>query len=431
MKREHPTLPEQNQGKTLDDQHDRGMPLVFAAHIRLPGRQAHTHQIMQMCEAFADEGASVTLLTAGVRRKQEGAGDLWRWYGVKRNFTIEALPAPDLSGLTTHLPARLRHGGLTLAWRTSLIFFTVRLLQRLRRLNDAIVYSRDAFPLWAISNMRRGSAHRCFYEAHTCPTTGVGARLQRGLARRIGGMVAVTRHLHERLEKIGAAPDKTLVAHDGVRLDRFDVDMDRQAVRSHLGWPEQAFIVGYAGRTQTLGHDKGLDVLAEGVLALRARMDEVDVRLALVGGAGEQTEGLQRRMGARGLSSDALIAHGWVPPTELPYMLKAFDVCALPLPWTEHFAYDASPLKLFEYMACGRPIVASDLPAVREVLRDGENAILTPPSDVRALTDALSRLLRDPALGERLSAQAWRDVKVFSWADRAQRILAMIQTAVR
>jgi len=83
-----------------------------------------------------------------------------------------------------------------------------------------------------------------------------------------------------------------------------------------------------------------------------------------------------------------------------------------------------SPLKLFEYMAAGRPIVASDLPSLREVLSHSHNAWLVPPDDPAALAGALCTVRDDPALGSRLAAQASADIAAYTWDGRARRLAA-------
>jgi glycosyltransferase involved in cell wall biosynthesis len=88
--------------------------------------------------------------------------------------------------------------------------------------------------------------------------------------------------------------------------------------------------------------------------------------------------------------------------------------------------YYTSPLKLFEYMAAGVPVVASDLPALREVLRDGENAVLVAPDDPGALAQGIRRVLEDKPLADRLAAQARRDAQAHTWTARAQAILEFI-----
>jgi glycogen(starch) synthase len=85
-------------------------------------------------------------------------------------------------------------------------------------------------------------------------------------------------------------------------------------------------------------------------------------------------------------------------------------------------------MKLFEYMASGSALLATDLPSTTEIIRDGENGLLVPPSDVEALAGALRRLRDDPALAARIAAQAVEDVKHYTWEARAVQIAAFIES---
>jgi glycosyltransferase involved in cell wall biosynthesis len=86
-----------------------------------------------------------------------------------------------------------------------------------------------------------------------------------------------------------------------------------------------------------------------------------------------------------------------------------------------------SPLKVFEAMAAARPIVATDLPSSREVLRDGESALLVPPGDPAALGAALRRVLEDRDLAERLARTAWDEAPRYSWEARAAKLQALFE----
>jgi glycosyltransferase involved in cell wall biosynthesis len=153
--------------------------------------------------------------------------------------------------------------------------------------------------------------------------------------------------------------------------------------------------------------------------------------LALVGGPDDMAEALRRQWLEAGLSEARFLYAGHVRPEHVPLYLSAFDVCAMPFPWTDHFAYYASPIKLFEYMASRRAIVASDLPAFAEVVQDGESALLVPPSDVDALAAAIKRLRDNPALRARLADCAYERVMAhYTWAARAEAILEHISLAV-
>jgi glycosyltransferase involved in cell wall biosynthesis len=87
-------------------------------------------------------------------------------------------------------------------------------------------------------------------------------------------------------------------------------------------------------------------------------------------------------------------------------------------------------LKLFDYMASGTPIIASDLPSLGEVLRDESNALLVPPGDAEAFARALRRLADGPALGARLSGQAKQESGAYAWELRAQRIIDFIREQI-
>jgi glycosyltransferase involved in cell wall biosynthesis len=109
-------------------------------------------------------------------------------------------------------------------------------------------------------------------------------------------------------------------------------------------------------------------------------------------------------------------------------MLAACDVCAMPHPATRQFSSYTSPLKLFEYMASGRALVASDLPGWADVVQHETHALLVPASDVKALAAAIQRLQGDPALCDHLGQTARTEAMThYTWDARAASILAHIQ----
>ena len=121
---------------------------------------------------------------------------------------------------------------------------------------------------------------------------------------------------------------------------------------------------------------------------------------------------------------------GMKAPGEVAALLREADLLVLPNRATSVSASYTSPLKLFEYLAAGRPIVASDLPALREILRDRENAWLVPPDDPAALAAALDALSRDKALSVRLARAAFDSAGAYSWDARAERLEQTLTRAV-
>jgi glycosyltransferase involved in cell wall biosynthesis len=212
--------------------------------------------------------------------------------------------------------------------------------------------------------------------------------------------------------------------HDGIRRARF-ADLPSQAeARRQLGWNADAFIVGYMGRLHTLGMDKGVGILVDALATVDG------AHLALVGGPDEMALQLCERWLERGLPKAHFVYAGHVPPADVPLYLHAFDVCAMPHPPTVQFSSYTSPLKLFEYMAAGRAIIASDLPAWSDVVSHEETALLLPPDDIAAWTTAIKRLKGDRDLRDRLGERArQRALARYTWRARAERILAHIASA--
>tara|TARA_B100000749_G_scaffold222723_1_gene177878 strand:- start:50 stop:454 length:405 start_codon:yes stop_codon:yes gene_type:complete len=120
-----------------------------------------------------------------------------------------------------------------------------------------------------------------------------------------------------------------------------------------------------------------------------------------------------------------------VEPSRVSGLLAKGDVLVLPNVGSGSTVNYTSPLKLFEYMAAGKPIVASNLPSIREVLRDGENAVLVEPGNPTALTSGLRRVLEDRKLAERIASRAFDEVTEYSWDCRAARVEALLNEVMR
>ena len=394
--------------------------LIYIANIRLPTEKAHGLQIMQNCEAFAEAGAEVRLWAA--RRvntaEMRNVNDVWAHYGVRQNFQVRRLPCLDLMPF---VPADGR-ASQVLFYVQALTYTLVLLLAALFTHAD-IYYSRDPLTLLALSLIKPRKS--LVYEAHMLASGRTAKWIQRQVVRRVSTVIPITRKLKEDLttetQRVRENP-KFLVAHDGIRKERFDNAPSQAEARRQIGWPQEAFIVGYVGRLQTLTADKGVGTLVD------ALAQAGDVALGLVGGPDDMAEALRQHWSKIGLATNNFLYAGQVAPDKVPLYLAALDVCAIPLPWTTHFAYYTSPMKLFEYMASGRAIIASNLPSIAEVITDGENALLVQPSDAAALADAIKRLRDDAALRQRLADAAYSEVMAhYTWAARAKNILKAIQ----
>jgi glycosyltransferase involved in cell wall biosynthesis len=339
-------------------------------------------------------------------------------YGVKPNFTIRYLPTIDLLPLVPNRSDWLAK----LIFALQLVTFALVAFFMAMVASADIYFSRDPRILSLLSLIKPKKT--LIYEAHQLTTNPVAQRIQRLVVRRCGSVIAVTEPLKMDLATLsGMSPETMLVAHDGIRASRFTGVPDRTTSRARLGWAQEAFIVGYVGRLQTMAQDKGLATLVRAIALCE------DVSLAIVGGPDEMVEVLRTEWEQLGLTSGKFLATGQVLPDEVPAILASFDVGANPLPAIRHFSRHASPLKLFEYMASGCAVITSNMPGWADVVHDRDNALLVPPGDIEAFAAAIRLLQHDAALRERLSDNArTRVFEHYTWAVRAQRILDFAQS---
>jgi glycosyltransferase involved in cell wall biosynthesis len=231
--------------------------------------------------------------------------------------------------------------------------------------------------------------------------------------------------LKEQLLKAGISSDAIHVDHDAVDLATFAVSTNRLEARQRIGLPAHGRLASFVGRFHTLGMEKGIPEILQA--ARRLVTEFPDLKFCFVGGPLDRLPAYWSIVDEGGLPRDRFIFLEKQPVWEVPYYLCASDVLLMPHPWSEFFAYHVSPLKLFEYMSASRPIVGSRLPAIMEVLEDGQNAVLCTPGDPDSLADGISRILRNDALASTLAKQAMNGVGEHTWAKRASRILHFVR----
>jgi len=165
----------------------------------------------------------------------------------------------------------------------------------------------------------------------------------------------------------------------------------------------------------------GVDVLPE--LLARLQRRHRNVRLVIAGDGPLKTT-LRREFARRGLAKHVTFA-GLLEHEAIPPVIRRFDIALAPYPRHGHDAY-FSPLKLFEYMACGVAVVAARQGQITELVRHGKTGWLYPPGNLRALAAACERLLGDETLRQRLGSAAAKLVREeFTWDKNAARVVAL------
>lgn len=238
--------------------------------------------------------------------------------------------------------------------------------------------------------------------------------LRRSRQRRCLGFVLHSDFAAESYRRLGCPPEKLMVAHNGVDPGLFETRLGTAEARRLAGLPEGRPIALYAGRVNA---QKGLDQL------LAMARAAPDILFVLVGSEGEGP--IERE--AAGLANVRIFP--WQRPQSLPPFLFAADVLLIPpssAPLVEH-GNCVLPLKVFSYLAAGRPIVAPRSPDTVGLLVHEETALLGPPDDVDAAVASVRRLLADAALADRLAQGANDTAASLSWDGRARRLTGFFE----
>jgi glycosyltransferase involved in cell wall biosynthesis len=235
----------------------------------------------------------------------------------------------------------------------------------------------------------------------------------------------VSEPLRQHLLARGIPEQRIVVLPNGVDPERFRPDLDGAPMRESLGIVERCSI-GFIG---TFGPWHGVETLAEAFIRLLQRRPDFSGKVSLVLiGDGLRLPSVKDMLRGAGALDDVVLT-GLVPQAEGPAYLSACDVLVLPtVPNPDGSPFFGSPTKLFEYMAMGRPIVATALGQTSELLEDGRSALLVPPSDPEAMSRALERFIDDPDLRQKLGAVARHEVlQQHTWQRHVARLRARIE----
>ena len=384
---------------------DRNDPLRILMVSMSPvlSHEAPGIQVANMAQAFADLGHRVTVVTP---TDDPSVASLTQeeLLGFRPDFTVSPL-------------SRRVHRGQSYT-------HALRIARRVRSERIGFVYSRSLRA--CLIPAARGVP--TVLEVHTLSS--FDARQDRWALQRLlrspglRGIVAISAGLADDLVDALAVPEeRILVAHDAVRLagpNTAEASGTRSTDQRRTASLDRTLVVGYTG---SLFSGRGVDVLLAAVR--RAPW----LRLHLVGGPAPVATQLRAELAAEGLA-ERVTVHGVVTPVRARALQREFDV--LVAPFATKVLTDSgvdstrwmSPMKIFEYMASGRPMVTSDLPVLREVLRPGVDALMVRPEDPDALLEALGQLRDDPEFGELLARSALtRVASEFTWERRARQIL--------
>ena len=377
-----------------------GLRVLYLGSHPLFTEGASAIHMMKMCQAMANLGIEVECVLPGRVEKER----VFSYYGVRTPFRVTPVALSGgaarrpLHGLLGALYARRKRNDFDFALTTDLVFAW---------------FTTKAFGIPAV------------YDAHHPPVNRAAKEIIGSFSRSksLLGMSFNSDGLRKIYSGCGIAGRNPVVAPNGFEREAFEGEHDISSLRERLSLPSERKIVCYCGNTY---RGRGLEILVRAAV----RMPEV---LFLIVGGRERDNALWREM-ARQEGAANFRVEGFVAQREVSSYLLASDVLVMPYSsgvtirdGTEAGEF-TSPLKLFEYMAAGKPIVATGVPSVLEILRPGENSVVTPPDDEEEFFRALRLVLGDPSLRVRISQAARLDAAEYTWEKKVGRIVDGVGT---
>ncbi len=338
---------------------------IYVTSTPLDGFGPTTH-VVETCRALAAIRPTTLIAPTSPPERIEG-------------LSVHIVPLPTKAPVEMRYQARLARVLPALAEHADVIYlrgaaFNLGVLLTARRLGVPAVMELNGLPGLEYRLLNAGSRAGLRGLAYD-----VFAHLD---TRAASGIVSVTPELAAAARRWDAG--HVYVASNGVDPDRVR-PLPIGPARERLGWPADARVVGFVGHFAPW---QGLETLIDGVIRLRALQPDTDARLLLIGD-GSERDALARRAGALG---DAVRFTGPLARDEVPEALAACDVLALPsAPIERNRLTGLSPIKLFEYLAMGRPVLVSDLPSLRFVAEERLGATFT-SGDADNLADVLGTL---------------------------------------
>jgi len=389
------------------------MKIFYFTKAQLPTKKAYGVNMVKTCQALARQGIDVTLVVPSGRNVL--GSDIFSYYGIEKNFTVHYVSIFDAAS----------RGWKCGFWINHLLFTFYLLLTRYpKNKKENIILTRDEISglLLAV----RG--YSVFYDMHGFPEHKLW--FWKVIMKKMRGIITTNRWKIQRcLNDFNIPEKKMVVAPNGFDPELFSFKESNIELRKSLQLPKNEHIVMYTGH---LYDWKGASVLLGAASLCQKSIVKDKIFFIFVGGTPWDVEIFKKK--AKKMGNVMILGHKAY--CEIPKYLKAADVLVLPNSqfskqkrYAVYSKKDTSPIKMFEYMASGTPIVASKLSSIGEMLNN-TNAVLVEPDNPKALSAGILELLRNTTHAQKISVQAKEDVKAYTWEKRAQRIINFINDSL-
>lgn len=372
------------------------MKIIYIVNTRIPTEKAHGYQISRVCSGLAKKNNEVELWLP--YRNLETDKSIFDYYNLPVNFTVKKIGFFDFFRFERLLTSKITF------LLQSFYFSSVVFLEKVSLSKDTIIITRNPEIVWLF-----GDHFKVFYNAHNWPKK---SNLLIWFVKNSTGIICNSKGTESRFKQLGFK--NTISLPNGVDLEDFNFVCDKDNLRQELGLPIKDKIIMYTGH---LYDWKGVDVLIEAACINNNPV----IKFVIVGGTKGDVEKYGQIIFKKNLSNVILVGH--VQKKIIPKYLKSADFLILPnIPINEESEKYTSPIKLFEYMASGIPIIASRLPSITEVLNK-DNSILIEAGDPVAINEVVNS-------GKdfvNIAQNAKRDVLNYTWDVHIDKLIKFLK----
>lgn len=380
------------------------MRIAYIYFNDLEVKSANLNQTLNMLRVFGCK-ESVTFVSSWVSKKR--TNDLIHFFSVDPHFQF------------ARIPAKLKTRFFALEVLSRILYSFCTWIYLLVKKYD-VIYTRDPSLLLFFSHLPSWTLPKkstIVFESHKIysrTSTKISFEQEKRALKQVDAIIAISEGIkHDLIEEYQIPEEKVLVAHDGYNVNNFFPPTQKKKNK------ECIFV--YTGSFQQW---KGVEILVE---AARTLSNTPGWRMIIAGGrTTEEVKTIQSLISNYGLD-ERVECMGFLPQQEVVKILHQADVAIAPNRANTISSHYTSPLKVFEYMATGLPIIAPNLPAFREILTDQQTALFFEANRPKALASAMLRLMNDSDLRTKIAANACIESTQYTWANRGARILDFIK----
>lgn len=335
------------------------------------------------------------------------------FFSINKNFGIKRMPVFLV----------IKSFFLEKLTRALYSFFVVLYLKLIKH---DVIYTRDFSFLLFLSYLPNWikPKQKIFFELHTIyhksSQQKVNYSQERKALKEAYYYIPISNGIYEDLISLfGIHKDKITILPDGVNIDNFNkVQPMMDCLNEKYGINRETKVIVYAG---SFKYWKGVDVLIKSIKFIKSN----NFKILLIGGHGEDRDRIEKLILENAINNK-IVVDGFLSQKELINILKCSDVGVIPNIKTPISEKYTSPLKLFEYMICGLPIICANLPSMKEILINERNCLFFETENEKDLANKIDDLLKNNIFRRKLSINNIQDAKEYTWDGRAEKIINII-----